>query len=89
MIGILEHFKEKLMAKDFLGQELHVGDSVVFVQLGYRNLWFGTISKLTEKTALISHKETNTCSTETKQFHNQLIRVTDNVLNMSSLKSRL
>jgi peroxiredoxin len=61
--------------KDFLGNCLEVGDEVVFVQLGYRNLWKGTIAKITAKTILISHKKTNTCSIETKQFPEQVIKI--------------
>jgi hypothetical protein len=67
--------EDRTMAKDFLGQELKVGDTVVFVQLGYRNLLKGKIERLTLKTAFLSHPMTNTCSTETKQFHNQLVKV--------------
>lgn len=63
------------MANDFLGNDLKEGDEVVFMQCGYRNFLRGKIKKLSEKTAIITHKETNTCSKETKQFHNQLIKV--------------
>ena len=63
------------MAKDFLGKELEVGDTVVFVQLGYRNLLKGTVKRLTPKTAIIEHPMTNVCSKETKQFHEQLVKV--------------
>lgn len=61
--------------KDFLGNELVIGDEVVFVQLGYRNLFKGIIIKCTAKTILIKHKKTNTCSTETKQFPEQVIKI--------------
>lgn len=61
--------------KDFLGNELQVGDNVVFVQLGYRNLCKGVISKMTPKTIMITHTMTNTCSTETKQFPNQVVKI--------------
>lgn len=64
-----------MKALDFLGKELVVGDSVVFVQLGYRNLLIGIIVKLTEKMAFIKHEKTNICSTETKQYHNQLVLI--------------
>lgn len=61
--------------KDFLGQELNIGDEVVFIQLGYRNLLRGKIKKITEKTVLIEHKKTNTYSTETKQFPSQVVKI--------------
>ena len=61
--------------KDFLGNELNIGDEVVFVQLGYRNLLKGHITKMTEKTILISHDKTNTCSTETKQTPSQVVKI--------------
>ena len=63
------------MAKDFLGKELEVGDHVVFVQLGYRNLMKGKVLKLTPKMVYVKHKETNTGSTITKQSHEQLVKI--------------
>lgn len=63
------------MATDFLGNELEVGDEVVFVQLGYRNLLKGTIAKITPKMVFITHEETNVCSTETKQAHSQVVKI--------------
>jgi peroxiredoxin len=63
------------MAKDYLGKPLSVGDTVVFMQLKYRGLMKGTIKKLTAKTAIIEHPMTNTCSTESKQFHDQMIKI--------------
>lgn len=67
--------------KDFLGRDLKVGDKVVFVQLGYRNLLKGKIKSMTAKTILISHKETNACSTETKQTASQVVKIMPPVLN--------
>jgi len=63
------------MAKDFLGQELQVGDEIVFVQLGYRNLLKGKIASITPKTLMIEHDKTNVCSTSTKQFHDQVVKI--------------
>lgn len=60
-------------AKDFLGQNIALGDVVVFIQLGYRNLLTGVVTKITDKTLMIAHEKTNTCSKETKQFHNQVV----------------
>jgi len=39
--------------EDFLGRPLAVGDDVVAIQLRYRNLIRGTITKMTEKTIWI------------------------------------
>jgi len=61
------------IARDYLGKEIHLGDKVVFVQLGYRNFWKGTISRITKCTVIIDHQKTNMCSTQTKQNHNQVI----------------
>ena len=61
--------------KDFLDNELNVGDEVVFVQLGYRNLLKGRIKSMTAKTLLISHAATNIYSTETKQTPLQVVKI--------------
>ena len=63
------------MAKDFLGKKLQIGDEIVFVQLGYRNLLKGRIASMTPKTIMIEHDKTNTCSTKTKQFPDQVIKI--------------
>lgn len=62
-----------MSAVDFLGQDLVVGSRVAFVQLNYRNLLTGTVTKITPKMVDIRHEETNMCSTETRQFHDQVI----------------
>jgi hypothetical protein len=40
--------------KDFLGNELKVGDTVIFIEPNYRNFQKGKIFKITEKTIFIS-----------------------------------
>jgi len=67
----------EIEAYDFFGKTLVLGDKVVFVQLGYRNFLVGEVVKLTKKTAIIKHKNPydNKYCSETKQFHNQLIRI--------------
>lgn len=76
----IEKLHEKLgdAPKDFLGNVIHLGDTVVFIQLKYRNLLKGTVVKITPKTVLIVHDKTNVCSTETKQFHNQVVVIKTN-----------
>lgn len=59
--------------KDFFGTEIKVGDTVAFMQTGYRSLMSGTVIKLTEKTVFIKHAKTNVCSEETKQSPRQVI----------------
>jgi phage gp45-like len=63
------------MKTDYLGNELKVGDTVVFMQIGYRGLMKGIITKLSDKKATIAHDMTNTCSTESMQFHDQMIKI--------------
>ena len=65
------------MKKDFLGNELFVGDEVVFMQIGYRGLMKGVIKSLSPKKATITHEKTNTCSTESTQEHTQLIKISN------------
>lgn len=60
--------------RDFLGKRLEVGDPVVFMQIGYRGLMRGVISKLGPKKATISHEPTNTHQTRSIQFYEQIIK---------------
>jgi len=71
------------MAKDFVGNNILIGDEVVFMQLGYRNLMKGVVVKLTDQTCLIQHEETNTCSKESRQSHNQVVVFTRQLDNNS------
>ena len=63
--------------KDFLGNDLEVGDEVVFMFLKYRSLGKGVIIKITPKTILIEHPHFNmpNYTTTTKQFPNQVVKV--------------
>jgi hypothetical protein len=61
------------MAKDFFGNEIKIGDTVAFMQIGYRRLKNGVIKKITEKMVFIEHERFNVGGTETKQEHNQVI----------------
>lgn len=63
------------MKTDFVGNELNVGDEVIFMQKSYRNLLRGTIVSMSEHTCKIQHEKTNDCRTETKQFFSQVIKV--------------
>jgi hypothetical protein len=63
------------MATDFLGNELNIGDNVVFMQIKYRGLMKGVIKKLTPMKAVITHNMTNVCTTESIQWHDQIIKI--------------
>ncbi len=63
------------MKVDYLGNEINVGDKVVFCQLNYRNFFTGRISKITDKMVVIDHERTNTGSTQTKQYPSQVIKI--------------
>lgn len=61
------------MVLDYFGNEIKIGDTVAFMQLGYRQLMNGIVSKITDKNIIIEHEKTNVGKTQTKQFHNQVI----------------
>lgn len=63
------------MKTDYLGNELKVGDTVAFMQIGYRGLMKGIIVKMSEQKATISHEKTNTCKTQSIQFYDQMVKV--------------
>lgn len=60
--------------KDYLGNDLQVGDEVVYVQLGYRNFQKAIISRFTDKFVFIKEGK----SREIKQAPNQLIKIIKN-----------
>jgi hypothetical protein len=62
-----------MVAKDFFGNEIKVGDTVAFMQTEYRKLLTGIVAIITEKTLIVEHPRTNIGKTQTKQFHNQVI----------------
>ena len=66
----------EVKAEDYLGKSLCVGDYVVFAQKNYRNFCVGQIEKVTPKTVLIKHPKTNIYRTETRQDHEQVIKIT-------------
>ena len=64
-----------MIAKDYFGNELLVGDEVVFMQLNYRGFMKGVISTISPKKVTILHERTNTCSVKSIQFHDQVIKI--------------
>ena len=61
--------------KDFLGNELNVGDDVVIMQKSYRNFIKGKIIRITTCTVIVQHAKTNVGDTETKQTGDQVIKI--------------
>lgn len=64
----------KIQALDYFGNKIKLGDEVAFIQTGYSNFSSGIIIKITDYMVLINHDKTNTGKTETKQYHNQVIK---------------
>lgn len=64
------------MAKDFVGQEILVGDVVATMQVGYRDLIRAKVLKISPKMVqLKSLTKTNTRSVF-KQYHDQVVVIT-------------
>ena len=66
------------MAKDYLGNEIQVGDRVIFTRLNYREFTEGTILKITPQKVLIDEDveydpEYPDYNVKTYQFHHQVI----------------
>lgn len=61
------------MAKDYLGNEIEIGDKVVYVRLGYRDLTKGIIHHITPK--MVKIKRDINSQTIVKQYHDQVIKI--------------
>ena len=61
------------MPKDFLEQELNIGDEVVFITPGYRDFSKGPIIKITDKMVFI--EKSSSWNNEIKQFFDQVIKI--------------
>lgn len=59
--------------KDLLGNEILIGDKVLFMQIKYRSFMEGIIKTMAAKSALITHDKTNTCKNESRQDYSQII----------------
>lgn len=64
---------ENDVAYDFFHTPIKIGDTVVFMQLGYRCLQIGKVVNLTPTTVLIEHERFNVGGTQTRQSHGQVI----------------
>lgn len=61
-------------AKDFLGNDLEIGDLVVFMEVKYRNFKKGKIISISTKMLVIDDGSSNFYPTS-KQRHNQVIKI--------------
>lgn len=65
--------------QDFLGKDLVIGDTVLFIAPSYRNYAIGTVVRFTNKYAIIEYVNTWNYSsglkTDIKQTGEQLIKV--------------
>lgn len=62
-------------AKDFLGKELFVGDEIAFMELKYRHMERGKITKITPKMLFIEYKNYHGWDSKCKQTHDQVIKI--------------
>ena len=60
-------------AFDYFRNEIKIGDTVAFMQIGYRCLMTGVVKSISRTELRISHEPTNVGQTQTKQSHNQVI----------------
>lgn len=78
--------------QDFLGNDLEVNDSVIFIAPGYRSLVLGRVVKLTEKSIRIAYMNTWNFSkpgyrSELLQRPSQVTKVAGSDLTMYILKN--
>ena len=67
------------MPKDFLNNDIFVGDEVVFMELNYRNLMKGTVKRITPKMVVIEYNNYDNRKTESKQLFNQVVNITKHI----------
>ena len=63
------------MKTDFLGNELNIGDEVVFMQLSYRSLMRGKITRISDTKVKIEHERLGNGRTECMQLQKQVVKV--------------
>ena len=66
---------KEIKALDFLGKELFVGDEIAFMELRYRHMERGKITKITFKMLFIEYTNYRDWDTNCKQTHNQVIKI--------------
>lgn len=60
--------------RDFLGNELNVGDKVVCIELDYKNLKKATITKITPKTIFVEYSKWGKMQ-EVKRYSDQVVKI--------------
>lgn len=60
--------------KDFLGNELNVGDEVVCIELNYKNLKRATVVRITPKTIFVTYNKWG-LATEVKRYSDQVVKI--------------
>lgn len=63
------------MQVDFLGNELNIGDEVVFMRVEYRNLMRGVIKSMGTVKGTIEHTPDYRNRSTTMQFFNQMVKI--------------
>ena len=63
-----------IVAFDFKGNRILVGDSVIFMEKEYRNFMIGEVVDITELTVLLKHTMDTNGKVQTRQFHKQVIK---------------
>ena len=62
------------LGKDYLGNDLYVGDEVVFMQIDYRDFMVGTLMSGGAQKGTIIHEKTNRGRTTSVQYYSQMIK---------------
>lgn len=60
-------------ARDFLGNVFNVGDTVLIIEPGYRNMVKAKVIRLTDKMAFLTYNRGQGYESEIKQFHYQVV----------------
>ncbi len=61
--------------KDFNGNTVIVGDKVIYMQIGYRNLTTAYVKSISPKMCLLGGLNDDVTFNYIKQFHDQVIKV--------------
>lgn len=63
-----------LLGQDYLGNNIYVGDEVVFMQIDYRDFMVGTLISGGAQKGKITHEKTSKGRKTTIQFYSQMIK---------------
>ena len=66
------------MPADYLGNEIEVGDYVIFVEKNYRNFKIGQIKRLTEQMVFVEYPARwGNGKSELRQAFSQVVKISD------------